>query len=204
MGQFFTILSQKSQDQLSIIWSIRSFQKFYKDAPLDYFAYLIAHEGQNSLFSVLREEGLITDLSADVEHELRVMSTFIISCDLTEKGYEEKDRVIEYIYAYLGMLKREGINYRCFEEIQAKRKLLFEYMEKADPFYFCSTLASKMHYYPPKDILVHPFLMNNFREDLLLEGLKRLVPERSRVFMYSNKVKEQCNETEYFYKIHYS
>ncbi len=40
-----------------------------------------------------------------------------------------------------------------FEEIQKKRTLLFEYMEKSKPFFYVSTLANKLHYYPPRDVL---------------------------------------------------
>ena len=114
LGQWFNILAQQNQDQLTVIWSLRSFQKFYRDAPVDYFSYLLGHEGDGSLSQVLKEEGLANSLEADVEHEMRVMTTFIIQVDLTERGYKEKERVVEYIYAYLKMLRKEGINHRVF------------------------------------------------------------------------------------------
>ncbi len=46
--------------------------------------------------------------------------------------------------------------------------------------------------------------MKHYREDLLREVLKRLVPESMRLFMYSSKLKEKCDKVEKYYKIHYS
>jgi len=72
------------------------------------------------------------------------MSNFTLEISLTEKGFKEKNRVIEYVYSYINMLKEKGVNEKLFNEIKAKRHLSFEFMEKSNPFYYVSNLAGKM------------------------------------------------------------
>ena len=61
-----------------------------------------------------------------------------------------------------------------------------------------------MHYYPVEDVIYHKFSMENYREDLLKEVLKRLEPKNLRVVLSSPKVYNHCNKTEEIYKIKYS
>jgi secreted Zn-dependent insulinase-like peptidase len=94
------------------------------------------------------------------------------------------------------MLKEKGINPRLFEEIKAKKNLSFQFKEKGKPFYYVSSLANKLHDYPPEDIIYHAYSMDNYREDLLHEVLKRLVPEKMRLLLSSPKVKGLCDKME--------
>ena len=56
---------------------------------MEYFSYLIGHEGEGSLYSVLKEEGLAESVTGMVDHEMRIMSMMVIDVNLTEKGYNE-------------------------------------------------------------------------------------------------------------------
>ena len=84
---------------------------------------MFGHEGKNSLYSILKEEGLITSLGCHSEHDMRVMTSFLVTVELTEKGFKLRNKVIEYVHAYIKMLKEKGINKRVFEEIKAKKNL---------------------------------------------------------------------------------
>lgn len=76
----------KEEDGLSLFWILPYFGKDIKGAPLSYFSHLLGHEGEHSLLSYLKSEGLATELSAGGDHELWGMSTMEVKIKLTKTG----------------------------------------------------------------------------------------------------------------------
>jgi insulysin len=54
---------------------------------LKYFGHLIGHEGENSLLSYLKKEGLALEISACDDNELEILSDFFVDILLTKKGF---------------------------------------------------------------------------------------------------------------------
>jgi insulysin len=54
---------------------------------------LFGHEGENSILSHLKKEGLAMSLSAYADHEMGVFSDFVLSVTLTKKGLENYEYV---------------------------------------------------------------------------------------------------------------
>jgi insulysin len=50
---------------------------------LGYYSFLFGHEGENSLLSYLKSEGLANELSAGGDHELWSFSSFYVDISLT-------------------------------------------------------------------------------------------------------------------------
>jgi insulysin len=59
---------------------------------------LFGHEGENSLISYLKKEGLATSLGATPGHDLWSSSNMSIEITLTTKGLEQYERVIESVF----------------------------------------------------------------------------------------------------------
>jgi len=57
------------KNELSIYWILPYCEKEYKSQPLKYFTHLFGHEGQNSILSYLKKEGLAMNLSAGSDNE---------------------------------------------------------------------------------------------------------------------------------------
>jgi insulysin len=68
---------------------------------LNYISNLVGHEGENSLLSYLKEEGLALELSSGGDHEMDSFSTFEINIKLSDKGFNEYESVIEAVFHYL-------------------------------------------------------------------------------------------------------
>jgi insulysin len=81
----------------------------YRNSPARYFTHLIGHEGENSLLSLLIDEGLAEALYADTEDLMDLISLLEINITLTKKGLEQYLNVINLVFEYISMLKREGI-----------------------------------------------------------------------------------------------
>lgn len=70
-------------------WVLPDCHAEFKTRPLSYFTHLFGHEGENSLLSYLKKEGLAMELCAGDDHELDVFSDFYIDITLTKKGLAE-------------------------------------------------------------------------------------------------------------------
>ena len=76
--------------------------------PVAYLGNLIGHEGEGSLLSQLKAEGLAESLSAGSGLAWRGGSLFSVSISLTEAGAADYERVLQLVFAYTKMLRDEG------------------------------------------------------------------------------------------------
>jgi insulysin len=78
----------KDEDELSLAWVLPYTGHDIDRRPLDYFSHLLGHEGQNSILSYLKAEGLAISLSAGGDNDLWAFSSMTVSVTLTKKGLE--------------------------------------------------------------------------------------------------------------------
>jgi len=81
----------------------------YKKGPASYLSHLIGHEGENSLLSLLIDEGLALELSSGFSSEMRKYSIFNITITLTKIGVANYLVILNYVFAYIKMLKEKGV-----------------------------------------------------------------------------------------------
>ena len=93
---------------LEITWMLPNCEKEFLTKPLNYFSHLFGHEGENSLMSYLKEEGLAMALSAGCDHELSAFSTLTVEVTLTKKGLENHEAVIAAVFKYAKRLSEAG------------------------------------------------------------------------------------------------
>lgn len=100
---------------------------FLADGPADFITSLIGHEGQGSLLSHLKKLGLADSLSAGGYGNARGISCFAVSVDLTKKGLKENRQVALQIFAYINMLKANGLPQSHFDELKRLREIEFRF-----------------------------------------------------------------------------
>jgi len=64
----------KDVDQIAFWWITPYVEKDIKRKPLQYYSHLFGHEGENSILSWLKNEGLALSLSAGEDHNLKGFS----------------------------------------------------------------------------------------------------------------------------------
>lgn len=147
---------------------------FYENRPDSYISHLLGHEGENSLLSVLIDEGLALELSSGCQDQMNLFSAFTVSIQLTQRGLQHYDRVCNLVFAYLHML-REQFDFNAgkplpewiFNEKKLIKQLSFDNKDKEKAMGCVTTLGSRLQNFPLQHILVAPFLMEKFRPDLI-------------------------------------
>ncbi|KAH8506557.1 hypothetical protein H0E87_013388 [Populus deltoides] len=194
----------KQGHKLRILWPITPGILHYKEGPCRYLGHLIGHEGEGSLFYVLKTLGWATDLSAGEVDGTTEFSFFTAVINLTDAGHEHMQDVVGLLFKYIHLLQQSGVCKWIFDELAAICETSFHYQDKTPPISYVVQIASNMQLYPQKDWLVGSSLPSNFSPSIIQTVLNQLSPDNVRIFWESKKFEGQTAMTEPWYKTAYS
>ena len=172
-----SIKPQQNQRELSLVFPMPVQESWYREKPVEYLAFLLGHEGEGSLYALLRDRGWIESLSAGSSLDNRWGSAFSVSMNLTEAGYQHRDQVIDECFRMIGLLNKEGVEKWRYNEQAVTQASLFRYQEKGEAISYVASLANNLHYYAPADVIQGQFLMQNFNAELIRDFLSWLRPD---------------------------
>ena len=204
LAKLVRLVPVKDQDFLLFQWMIPDTEKYYKSDPLKYLTHLLGHEGPNSLFSMLKVEGLAVSLTAGPAEEMHLFAFMEVRIRLTKKGLREWERVANCVFVYLNMLKEKGVQKWIFEELKAIKHLNFQFKEKEEPISYVEGLSPKMMSYPHEDLLRLNYLMEDYDEEHIKKITNSLTLDNLRLSLISRDLASDCDLTEEWYEIKYS
>ncbi|XP_063697164.1 insulin-degrading enzyme [Culicoides brevitarsis] len=199
LGTLTSVVPIKDIRTLTISFQMPDLDKYYKSGPDHYVAHLIGHEGAGSILSELKKRGLSNNLMGGYSTSARGWGFFEITVDLTEKGYEKTDEIIKIIFQYINMLKKEGSQKWIFDEYCQISQMLFRFKDKENPLALVSGLVHAMQVYPLEEVLSAPYLVNQWRPELVEDLLSNMFPENARFILVGKKVADTANLTEKWY-----
>ena len=169
--------SQKQGANITYAFTIPTTRPHYRTKPEQYFANLIGHEGQGSLYQALSQRGWIESLSSGVSTYDDAQSVFNISIDLTPSGAKERDKVTDHLFQYIEMLQNSEPEEWLYDEQAIVAELEFRFQEKSRPTGFVYQMAPRLQHFPASDLLVSPYLMERFDAALIKQYLGYLNPK---------------------------
>jgi insulysin len=188
--------------QLQVSFPIEDYRSLYHTKPVSYLGNLVGHEGEGSLLSQLKAEGLAESLSAGAGLGWRGGALFSVAITLTEKGASDYDRVLQLLFAYMDMLRDNGPGESLYAEQSQLADLGFRFREKVNPMNYVSALAGGMHYYAPQDTLRGPYIMDDYQRATLVELLANISPDNALVTLDDNSV--NTNQVSRYYQVPYA
>jgi len=180
----------------------------YNAAPMHYISHLVGHEGEGSVFSLLRQKGWATGLVAgEANTSFSNQSFFMCQVDLTEQGNIHVKEVVAIIFAYIHMLKhnKDGVSEGIWGEVRGIADLKFDYRDKPSPYSMVTSLTVGMQVYEDEHLLeaLHGVPLE-YDASLIHQALDALVPENARIMWSSKLLEEECGEVEPVYQSKYS
>ncbi|XP_068647426.1 insulin-degrading enzyme-like 1, peroxisomal [Aristolochia californica] len=194
----------KQGNKLKIIWPITPGIRYYKEGPCRYLGHLIGHEGNGSLFCILKRLGWATSLAAGEGDWTYEFSFFKVVIDLTDAGHEHARDIIGLLFKYIFLLQKSGVKQWIFDELVAICETGFHYQDKFSPIDYVVNVASNMQLYPPEDWLVASSLPCKFTPETIQMVLDELTPNNVRIFWESKKFEGSTNMVEPWYGTAYS
>jgi nardilysin len=197
-GWLYKLRMTKDGHQLHVLFQLPCLHKVYGKKPDDYVSHLIGHEGNHSLLSVLKSKGLVTHISAGVGADGECRSTvgymFNITFMLTEAGLNfGKDGfgVVEYLFAYINLIREKGPQKWIWEEMAAASKIKFKFAEEDAPEDYVQELAVNLRIFKAQDILEGDYLHEEWDPKLVSEILGYFTPSNMRVEVQSSNFKDE-------------
>lgn len=188
--------------QLEVNFQIPDYRGAYKAKPMSYVSNLLGHEGEGSLLSLLKREGLADGLSSSTGLSWRGGELLSVTVSLTEKGVSDYERVLQGVFAYIDLLKAQGPQKWVYEEQAAVAELGFRFREPTAPMGYVSSLSNAMHYYRDEDLLQGPYLMSDFDESMISEALDSLTPNKVQVVLTAPELTTDRESP--YYRVPYS
>jgi insulysin len=163
--------------ELSLSFPMPKMLPHWQKKPASYLAALIGHEGEGSLLDVLKKRGWAEALSAGVPLEDRGSALFSVNISITPKGLENQQQIAEMFFAWVALIREQGIESWRYSERAQLSNIAFRFQEKQNPVSYVSSLSSMMQSYPVSDVLQANFVMTDFDAELVAEIGALLTPD---------------------------
>lgn len=176
----------------------------YRSDPYSILSHTIGHEAEGSLLSGLKSERLAFNLMCGAHNNSNIQMELVIDIGLTEEGWKNVPRVLQFVGNYMKLLQAEGgIPETIFDEVRMMNEIKFRFQEKKNPVSKCMDLANRTPIVPIEDYLIAPYLMEEYKRERYAEIVQALKIENSLVMMVNNKFEEDLDQTEPIYKSKY-
>lgn len=206
-GTIIRMVPEREGHAVEIQWATLSEQMYYVSAPCAYISHLLGHEGNGSVFSLLKSKGWATGLVAgEASTSFSARSFFMVRIDLTDLGHKHMPDVLALVFEYLALLQKKGVQERIWQETKALSDLKFNYRDALNPYTYVSSLAHAMQVYDIKHLLQATYNVPlTFDPSLITSVIKDLAsPAKARILWSSKTFDGACNLTEQWYGTKYS
>ncbi|XP_047064855.1 insulin-degrading enzyme-like 1, peroxisomal [Lolium rigidum] len=137
----------KQGHTLRVLWPITPNIRHYKEGPCRYVSHLIGHEGEGSLFYILKKLGWAMSLESGEGDWSYEFSFFSVVIQLTDVGHEHMEDVIGLLFRYITLLQTSGTPKWIFDELLAICETGFNYRDKSPPMNYVASISSNMQVY---------------------------------------------------------
>lgn len=151
--------------------------------PYRYIAHLLGHESNGSLLSLLKSRGLAENLYAGAADLTRSNTTFNVSIELTPAGLDAWPEVTELLFSHIERLNRDGIQPWIYEERRQIQEISFQFAEQVSALQTASTLAERLQYFAPDQVLSGPYRLAEFDNAIIASAFEALKPDNALVLL---------------------
>ena len=162
---------------ISYLFPLPAAREHYKNKPEQYFSNLLGHEGEGSLHQLLTRKGWIQSLSAGVGEMDRNTSAMMVNIDLTPLGEQHTDEITNMVFQAIELIKQSPPELWRFEEQAVVAEMAFRFQEKSSATGLVYQLAPRIDEYPAEDLLVAPYLMEDFDAKVIKDLMSYLRPD---------------------------
>ena len=196
LGVKINIEPMKDIRKLTLAFPVNKSTQYFEEKPLSIISSLLGQEGKGSLYSHLKNQGLIESLGTSA-YGPDDFERFTVRITLTPKGLADYQQVTEAVFAYLQLLSNKQYNQQYFTEQAAISKNSFDFLEKQGAADTASNLSRQLQYFSPKNILNEGYLYSDYSHQLSTEYLAQITPEKMRLVLIAKGLTTDQVQPEY-------
>lgn len=181
---------------LSLNFALPPRTEHYSAKPVSFISGLLGHEGEGTLYNVLKKKNYLKSLSSftwgpDDHTLLRVYF------ELTDEGYENIDEITDYFFSYVEKIRREGVDKSMYVEKASLADQSFEYRVKSRVSSYVGGITHNLQYYPPEYALDIGRVYEDFNPELIRSFLTYINPEDVRMVISTPDFDSEQKEERY-------
>ena len=186
-GNIIAIKPFKDLRSLSLEWELSpEYVQNFDNRSHDLIGYILGKRHASSLYTQLKNEGLIENISSGMMRAGKETGLFSISFELTPQGAEQFEFIIERCFQTLNSLKASGVPPYIFNEMKTMAKIDYEFQSRVTPYAFVQNHAHNMideslETYPLKTVLP-----TTYNAEETEKFLNKLTPERASYFVIAS------------------
>ena len=101
------------------------------------------------------------------------------------------------------MLRKDGLQEWIHTECKNINQMLFRFKDKESPQSYVTSLASNLRDYPIEEVLTGPWLIDEFKPDLIKDILDRIIPSNVYIMVVAKQFEDIAKEEEKWYGTKY-
>jgi secreted Zn-dependent insulinase-like peptidase len=171
------VVPKRESFSLSFRFPIPPVRPHWRSKPSVHLSHLLGHEGETSLLAQLKRAGWAQGLSAGTGFSDRHGATMDVNIQLTPQGAEHVDEIARALFAYVDVIRRDGLERWLFDENARLAKIDFRFSEKAAPIALARGLSSLQHEIPQHEVLRASSAYDEWRPDLMRNIVEALRPD---------------------------
>jgi len=128
----------------------------FLNKPAYYVSHLLGHEGPTSLLSYLKRQGWANGVGASTDADLSDFYTVQMSVQLTQKGLEHVEDVVETVFSCIRMLREDPWPRYVLEEVLQISELEWRFLTPGSPEQYSQSLSQNLLRYPESLVIAGP------------------------------------------------
>ncbi|KAF8479389.1 Metalloenzyme, LuxS/M16 peptidase-like protein [Gautieria morchelliformis] len=195
-GTVVLVKTVKELREIEVRWIMPSQTLLYRVKPLNYLTRFLHHQGEGSLYSILRGRGWIDRLWAsrcEGDRE-RGFETYHVAFTVTESGWHAWEAVVAALHKYISLVRESVIKDPEFarsvqQELCLLSELHFRFRETLKPHVEANLLSSNLAKgIPPADLIIGPYVTEAWDAPLVSTTLAMLTPCKARVTLKGREI----------------
>lgn len=182
------IKPHKSSNRLVVSFALPDIQPWYRYKLVSFIAHLLGDEGPGSLLALLKQQGLVNQLSAGGGIDGSNYKDFTLAFELTRDGRINYRQIVDAVFAKLRLLKDRAFPAALFAERQKLLSWAFQFYEPATALQTATDLALNLQHYPLQDVIFGDYRMEVPPESLYRQLLSYFNSSNLRLMLVADDV----------------
>ena len=192
----------KDLRELSLEFPMPTYIEEYENKSFALINYIIGYEGEGSLLSALKGKDWATSLSSNFGLDTIDYASLFINVDLTPVGLEHYEEVIQYIFAYIELMKNSPYPETLFQERKTMAHLEELYSDKGEGTGRAVSLANNLLFHPIETAERVDYLWTEPNAENYFELLSHVKPEMMMALLTAKGL--EVDQVESIYGTNYS
>ncbi len=168
---------------LIVEFPVRSNKEQWMFKPNKYLFDLLTSEEPGTLSDHLHAKGYIADLGSDYStDEYGMDGYFRVQMTLTDIGVKHQDEITAAVFAYIDLVRNQGLNPDYFKQLKAINKKQFVNYSKPNPVQQAEELSIQQLDIPLEHLLDAPYTYQEYKPELIKNLFDQLDIHHVRVW----------------------